>query len=163
MIREHIVSRMSIQGHPIHPMLIHFPVAALIGLIATDIAFVLSADVFWARAGFWLAGVGAFGGWLSGTVGLLDLIVVHQIRRLIIAWCHALMAVMLLCLASLNWFLRIGEPELLIEPWGLYLSVLSGLLIGFTSLMGGELVYYQAVGVSPDKMAERRENTRGNP
>lgn len=53
-----IVSRMSIRGHPIHPMLIHFPVAALLMLLATDVAWVLTGDFFWARAGLWLADVG---------------------------------------------------------------------------------------------------------
>lgn len=158
MAREQIISRMSIRGHPIHPMLIHFPVAALLLLIASDIAYVLTGDFFWARAGLWLAGVGVAGGWVSGSVGLLDLIIVEQIRRLIVAWCHAVLAVMLLSIATLNWFLRIGEPELLILPWGLYLSLLTGLLITVTSLLGGQLVYDHAVGVSPEKMAERRES-----
>lgn len=157
MAKEHIVSRMSILGHPIHPMLIHFPVAALLLLIATDIGYVLTGDFFWARAGVWLAGIGVAGGWVAGFVGLLDLIIVEQIRRLITAWCHALLAVMLLSIATLNWFLRVGEPALLIQPWGLYLSLLTGLLITMTSLLGGELIYDHAVGVSPEKMAERRQ------
>lgn len=96
-------------------------------------------------------------------MGLLDLITVSQIRRLVIAWCHALIAVMLLSLATLNWFLRVGDPEKLIEPWGLYLSMLTGLLITATSLLGGELVYEHAVGVSPEKMAKRRRKARSHP
>ncbi|MEP3164925.1 MAG: DUF2231 domain-containing protein, partial [Marinobacter sp.] len=111
---------------------------------------------FWARAGLWLSGIGMVGGWVSGSVGLLDLIIVSQIRRLVIAWCHALIAVMLLSLATLNWFVRMGGAEKLIEPWGLYLSLLTGLLITVASLLGGELVYEHAVGVSPEKMAKRR-------
>ncbi|MEX2474166.1 DUF2231 domain-containing protein [Marinobacter sp.] len=159
MAEEHIVSKVSILGHPIHPMLIHFPVAALLGLIATDVAYIFTGDFFWARAGLWLSGIGMAGGWLSGTAGLVDLITVSQIRRLVLAWCHALVAVTLLSLATLNWLLRVdGDPAIIIAPWGVYLSLLTGFLIGFTSLMGGELVYDQAVGVSPDKMAERREN-----
>ena len=142
-----IVSRMSIRGHPIHPMLIHFPVAALLGLIASDVAYMLSGDYFWARASLWLAGVGALGGWVSGTAGLIDLISVIQLRRLITAWCHAILAVMLLSLASLNWLLRVGDAEALLIPWGLYVSMLSGLLIAVTSYLGGQLVYDYAVGV----------------
>lgn len=106
-----IISKMSIHGHPIHPMVIHFPVAALLGLIGTDIAYLLSGDFFWARAGLWLAGVGVVGGWISGTIGLLDLIIVEQIRRLITAWCHAILAVMLLSVATLNWLSRLGSRK----------------------------------------------------
>lgn len=158
MAEEKIRSKMSIHGHPIHPMLIHFPVAALLGLIGADIAYLATGDFFWARLSLWLAGIGAMGGWVSGFIGMLDLIIVAQIRSLITAWCHAILAVMMLSLATFNWLLRVGEPDLAIMPWGLYLSLLTGLLISLTSLLGGVLVYDHAVGVSPEKMAERREN-----
>lgn len=151
---ESISSKMSIAGHPIHPMLIHFPVAALIGLIAADLAYVLTGDYFWARAGVWLVGVGVVGGWVSGSVGLLDLLLVDKIRRLITAWCHAILAVMLLSLATLNWMLRIGQADAAILPWGLYLSLASGVLIGLTSFFGGQLVYDHAVGVDYEEAPE---------
>ena len=151
---ESISSKMSIAGHPIHPMLIHFPVAALIGLIGTDLAYILTGDYFWARAGIWLVGVGVVGGWVSGTVGLLDLLLVEKIRRLITAWCHAILAVMLLSLATLNWLLRIGQPDAAILPWGLYLSLGSGALIALTSLFGGQLVYDHAIGVDFEEPPE---------
>lgn len=147
---EPIISKMTLGGHPIHPMLIHFPVAALMALMATDITYLLSGDYFWARASLWLAGVGALGGWVSGSVGLIDLILVPRIRRLITAWCHATLAVMLLSLASLNWLVRIDDAEALIWPWGIYLSVLTGVLIAITSNLGGKLVYERAVGVDID-------------
>lgn len=151
---ESISSKMSIGGHPIHPMLIHFPVAALIGLIGTDLAYVLTGDAFWARAGIWLVGVGVIGGWLSGTVGLLDLLLVKKIRRLVTAWCHAILAVMLLSLATLNWLLRIGQADAAILPWGLYLSLVCGALIALTSLFGGQLVYDHAIGVDYEEAPE---------
>ena len=153
MDHEPIMSRMSLPGHPIHPMLIHFPVAALLGLVATDVAYMLSNDFFWARAGMWLAGVGAAGGWISGLVGLIDLVTVSRIRRLITAWCHAVLAVMLLSLASLNWLLRYDDANALIFPWGLYVSLLTAALIAATSYLGGQLVYERAVGVDVEAAA----------
>lgn len=149
-MQEPIISKMTLGGHPIHPMLIHFPVAALIGLIATDVAYLFSGDYFWARASLWLAGVGALGGWVSGSVGLIDLIAVPRIRRLITAWCHATLAVMLLSLASLNWLFRFDNADALIWPWGFYLSLLTGVLIAVTGVLGGKLVYERAVGVDID-------------
>ena len=151
MVIEAINSRMAIRGHPIHPMLIHFPVAALLGLIATDLAYVFSGDYFWARASLWLAGIGALGGWVSGFAGLIDLLSVSQIRRLITAWCHAILAVMLLSLASLNWLFRLDTADVNIFPWGLYLSLLTGVLIASASYLGGRLVYEHAVGVEVEE------------
>ena len=155
MSMQPITSQIIIFGHPLHPGLIHFPVAALVGLIATDIAFLFSDDPFWARASLWLAGVGAIGGWVAGLAGLFDLLLVSQIRRLITAWCHAILAVMLLSLATLNWLLRVPEPAQFILPQGIYLSVLSGMLITVTGYLGGRLVYEYAVGVNLDDMLQQ--------
>lgn len=158
-----IASKLAIHGHPIHPMLIHFPVAALIGVIGTDLAYVLTQDYFWARASLWLVGIGTLGGWGSGVIGLLDLIIVQQIRRLITAWCHGILAVMMLSLATLNWLIRIDEPAGALFPWGIYLSLLSGVMISLTSFLGGKLVYDHAVGVSPEKVRERAERLGVDP
>jgi uncharacterized membrane protein len=52
-------STAQVAGHPLHPMLVPFPIAFLVGTLVADIAFASTADVFWATAGFWLL-VGAF-------------------------------------------------------------------------------------------------------
>lgn len=146
--KEAIDSRMSIAGHPIHPTLVHFPVAALLALSAADLAYLFTDDYFWARLGLWLAGVGALGGWLAGLVGVIDLLTVKAIRRLITAWNHALLAVIMLSLASFNWLLRIDDATALIFPWGIYVSLLTTLMIILTGIQGGQLVYEHAVGVN---------------
>ncbi|MEX1198537.1 MAG: DUF2231 domain-containing protein [Pseudohongiellaceae bacterium] len=154
-----INSRVAIFGHPLHPALIHFPVAALFSVLATDIAYIMTEDYFWARGSLWLAGIGAAGGVISGTAGLLDMLLVRRIRQLIIGWCHAVLAVMLLSLAALNWLLRFSTaPDAAILPWGVYLSGISVLLIAVTSFLGGQMVYEHAVGVDlhetePDRSA----------
>lgn len=150
-----IHSRAAILGHPLHPVLIHFPVAALIMVIGSDIAYLLTDDFFWARAGLWLTAIGAVGGWVSGLAGLVDLLTVRRIRVLVTAWCHALLAVMLLSLASLNWLLRYPDPAELIMPWGLYVSLLGGALIAVTGFLGGKLVYEYAIGVGIEEGTRR--------
>jgi len=148
---EPILSRAAIAGHPVHPMLIHFPVAALLALVGADAAYLYGGDPFWARAGLWLAGVGALGGWGASVAGLVDLLSVAQIRRLVTAWGHALMAVMMLSLATLNWRLRLGEdPGQYVMPWGLGMSLLTAAFISLASYLGGRLVYENAVGVHTD-------------
>ncbi|MUT72947.1 DUF2231 domain-containing protein [Stutzerimonas frequens] len=150
--RESINSNAAIGGHPLHPMMIHFPVAALIGLVPADLAFLWTLDEFWWRAGLWLSGVGAIGGWIASIAGIIDLVSVQQIRRKVTAWCHAILAVMMLSLASLNWLLRYqgldsGDGDAM---WGLYLSLLTAVLISLAAFLGGRLVYEHAVGVDLD-------------
>ncbi|WP_304639454.1 DUF2231 domain-containing protein [Pseudomonas sp.] len=157
MQKQIIPSKMAIFGHPIHPQLVHFPVALLLSVVLTDILYIWSEDFFWARAGIWLAGAGALGAWVAGIVGMLDLVLVPAIRRLITAWSHAILAVMLISVASLNWLSRIAAPDEAIWPWGMYLSVLSALLIASAAFLGGILVYDHGVGVTQDKLAPPRE------
>lgn len=161
MALEPIISRMSIMGHPIHPVLIHFPVAALLMLVGADLGYLYTGDFFWARGGLWLAGVGAAGGWISGLIGLIDLVSMPRIRQLITAWSHAIIAVMLLSLASFNWLLRLGQPDAVIWPWGLGASLLTAALIAAAGFLGGRLVYEYAVGVDTDE-AEERHSTMDN-
>ncbi|ENA29356.1 MULTISPECIES: DUF2231 domain-containing protein [Pseudomonas] len=143
---DNIESRAAVAGHPIHPMLIHFPVAALIALVGADFGFWWTGDEFWARAGLWLAGVGAAGGWVASIAGLIDITTVADIRRRITAWCHAILAVMMLSLASLNWMVRYqGGEELVL--WSFYLTGVTAVLISLASYLGGRLVYEHAVGV----------------
>lgn len=113
-----------------------------------------------ARASLWLTGIGALGGWVSGMAGIIDLTTVRSIRRLVTAWCHAILAVMLLSLASLNWLLRVGDAGAVIWPWGLFLSLLSAGLIAVTGFLGGKLVYEYAVGVDIDEAREKSLSPR---
>lgn len=141
-----IRSRASLAGHPLHPVMIHFPVAALMALVASDLAYWYTNDPFWVRSGLWLAGVGAFGGWIASIAGIIDLVSVSRIRRLITGWSHAIVAVVMLSLASFNWLLRFNEPSAIL-PWGLGISLVTGGLIALAGWLGGQLVYEHAVGV----------------
>jgi uncharacterized membrane protein len=145
-VTENIESRAAVAGHPIHPMLIHFPVAALIALVGADFGYWWTGDEFWARAGLWLAGVGAAGGWIASIAGLIDITTVADIRCRITAWCHAILAVMMLSLASLNWMVRYQGSEELVF-WSFYLTGVTAVLISLASYLGGRLVYEHAVGV----------------
>jgi uncharacterized membrane protein len=49
-MREHNPrSTASIVGHPIHPMLIPFPIACFVGTLLTDITYWRTADMLWAN------------------------------------------------------------------------------------------------------------------
>jgi uncharacterized membrane protein len=60
---------------------------------------------------------------------------------------------MLLSLATFNWLLRVDAPDIRILPWGVYISLLTALLIAITGIFGGILVYEYAVGVDTEETA----------
>lgn len=147
--RRSIKSRAAIAGHPLHPTMVHFPIACLMLVVGSDALYLYTADIFWARVSLWLAGIGALGGWVASIAGLTDLVTVKRIRELIIGWCHAILAVMMLSLASLNWLWRFLYPTDLL-PWGVGLTLMTAGLIVLAGIVGGMLVYDEAVGVEID-------------
>lgn len=135
-------------GHPIHPMLIPFPIALLIAAALSDIVFVIDGDDFWARASLWLVGSGVVTGALAAIVGLVDFLTIDRVRSLASGWIHFLGNVAVLLISLISWLLRIGDPVGFISPWGLVLSLVTVALLGVTGWTGGELSYRHQIGVT---------------
>ena len=53
-------STASIAGHPIHPMLVAFPIAFFVATLACDITFWRTGDAYWATTAQWVLGAGLF-------------------------------------------------------------------------------------------------------
>ena len=54
----HPRSTARIGDHPIHPMLIPFPIVCFILTFAADVAYSRTTDAFWATGSRWLLGIG---------------------------------------------------------------------------------------------------------
>src|SRR5688572_735477 len=65
-------STAQIGGHPIHPMLIPFPITCLVGAFVTDLLFLNSGDHGFAVASTWLIGFGIGTALLAAVFGLID-------------------------------------------------------------------------------------------
>lgn len=140
-------TRVAFFGHPAHAMLVPFPIAFLVSVLASDLAWWYWGDPFWARVSLWLAGAGALTGIFAGAVGTAELLAVRDIRRRAAAWSHFVVAVMLLSVGVANWGLRLSDMQAHIVPLGLYLSGLGVLLVGVAGWLGGTLVFEHQVGV----------------
>lgn len=140
-------TRVAFFGHPAHAMLVPFPIAFLMAVLASDITWWQTGDPFWARTSLWLAGAGALSGIGAGVVGMMELLVVRDIRRRAAAWSHFVVAVMLLAVGVANWGLRLGDAQAHIVPFGMYLSGLGTLLVSVAGWLGGTLVFEHRVGV----------------
>jgi len=80
--RSGIRSTARIGGHPIHPMLVPFPIAFLIGALLSDLAYAGTRNAFWATASAWLVGAGVVGGVLAALAGVTDFLGNERIRAL---------------------------------------------------------------------------------
>src|SRR5215831_11671512 len=82
-------STAQIAGHPIHPMLIPFPIAFFVATFLADIVFFNTANTGWVMATEWLLGAGLVMAALAALAGLTDVMGESRIRNLDIAWWHA--------------------------------------------------------------------------
>ncbi|MDF5730173.1 MAG: DUF2231 domain-containing protein [Rhizonema sp. PD38] len=142
-----VLSTVAVAGHPIHPILVQFPVAFLVGALLSDAVFWLNSDVFWARASFWLIVGGLVGGLAAALTGMLDFLRIQRVRKRTAGWAHLILNVSALVLTIVNLLLRLNNPVSSILPWGLILSVVVATLLGFSGWYGGELVYRHKVSV----------------
>ncbi|MFV3130899.1 DUF2231 domain-containing protein [Niveispirillum sp. KHB5.9] len=139
-------SRVAIAGHPIHAMLVTYPIALTFSTLGADALYWWTGDLFWPRAGLWAAGVGFIMGLLAGVVGMVELLIVPGIRIRAASWTHFILAVMLLALLGGNWGLRLGDPAGTVLPWGILLSMLAAGMTAMTGWHGGKLVFDYGVG-----------------
>jgi uncharacterized membrane protein len=92
-------STAQIAGHPIHPMLIPFPVAFLVATLVCDLIFWRTGNPGWASASLWLLGAALLMAALAAVAGLIDFFGDVRIRDLSAAWHHMLGNVVAVVLA----------------------------------------------------------------
>jgi uncharacterized membrane protein len=141
-------STAAIAKHPLHPMVVPFPIAFLTGALAADLAYWGTDDTFWARAAFWLIGAGVVTGVVAAILGAIDFWTIERARSHRAGWIHLIGNGAALLLSVINLLLRWGEPADGVFPWGILLSVIVGLILVVTGWYGGELSYKHKVGVA---------------
>jgi uncharacterized membrane protein len=141
-------STAEIAGHPVHPMLIPFPIACFVLAFVSDLAFWKTSDDFWASASLWLLGIGLITAALAAVVGLTDVLGDDRVRNLSDAWLHAGGNVIAVLIELYNWYSRYEHGNAAIVPTGAILSLVVVLILLFTGWKGWEMVYRHRVGVT---------------
>jgi uncharacterized membrane protein len=142
-----IHSQAAIARHPIHPMLVPFPIGFLVGMLVADLVFVRTQDIFWATGAYWLGVAGLITGGAAAIFGAIDFFSKPQIRRLSVAWVHLLGNLAVMAVTLINVLIRVNNRLDTIQPTGLALSVLVVVLMIITGWCGGEMVFRYRVGV----------------
>lgn len=148
MPQDHPRSTLRIAGHPIHPMLVPFPIVCFAAAFATDLAYWRTTGVMWQQFSVWLLTAGLIFGGLAVVAGLIDFIGSRRVRSLRAAWLHALGAVLVLGLSLVNVLVHSRDGYTAVVPQGLILSGLVVVILAFTGWMGGAMVYRHRVGVA---------------
>jgi nitrite reductase/ring-hydroxylating ferredoxin subunit/uncharacterized membrane protein len=141
-------SRASIKGHPLHPLLIAFPIAFLCGALAADaVGLAAGWPSVW-TTGAYLSLAGIVTGLIAGVPGLIDYFAVvppdsSAKKR---ATYHMAVNVGALALFALGWAFR--DATYLTPGYGTLALELAGVvLLTAGGWLGGTLVYRNQIGV----------------
>ncbi len=143
-------STATIAGHPIHPMLVPFPIACFVGTFITDIVYAYTAEMQWANMSAWLLTFGLIMSVFAAIAGLTDFLSERRIRALGHAWVHGIGNATAVILSIINLFIHSRDAYTSVVPTGIVLSGIVVLILLVTGWTGGELVYRHRVGVRPE-------------
>jgi len=147
-----------IAGHPLHPMIVPFPIAFFFSTLVTDLLYLNTGRAGFAAASMWLLGAGIAGALLAAVLGFTDFLGDRRVRALRQAWLHMIGNLALVVLEVANFVLRTGQVGGPTVTGALAaLSFVAVVLLLFNGWMGWELVYRRHVGVAEETVRTGRE------
>lgn len=144
----HPRSTAKIFGHPIHPMLVPFPIAFFIGAFVTDVIYAQTAYLMWQYFSIWMITAGLIMGGLAALMGFIDYFGDRRVREQRPATPHMLLNVLVMLLSLVNAFVHSRDGWTAVVPEGLVLSGVVVLLLAVSAWLGGSLSYRHGVGVA---------------
>ena len=154
-------------GHPVHPMLIVFPLGLLPVASIFDIIYLCTHNGHWADVSYWIIAAGIIGALIAAVFGFVDWLgIPERTRAKYIGLIHGGANFIVVLLFIVSWFMRRSDPS---APTLLPI-VLGWIGIGialFSGWLGGELVYRLNVAVdeganldAPNSLSRRPANER---
>jgi uncharacterized membrane protein len=154
-------SRAKLLGHPIHQMLIVFPLGLLSTAVIFDIIKLVTGEPRWTEVAYYLIRVGVIGGVIAAFFGWIDWAAIPRgTRAKRIGLLHGVGNVAVLALFVLSWLMRRDNPSAPTTEAVVAGIVGAGIAL-VTGWLGGELVDRLGVGVydgahldSPSSLSE---------
>lgn len=154
-------SRLKIMGHPVHPILVMFPLGLLVTSVIFDAADLLGGPALFGEVAYYNIAAGLIGGTLAAAAGVVDLVAIPAgTRAKRIGVFHALVNLGMLLLFLVILMVRMGA-ENRAAGGGLFVVELLALAAGgLGAWFGGELVDRLGVGVDPDAHLDATNSMR---
>ncbi len=156
-------SKAKLLGHPVHPMLIVFPLGLLATAVIFDIIALATGNGAWSGMADYLIAAGVIGGLAASVFGLIDWLAIPPgTRAKTIGLWHGAGNVVVVVLFAVSWLLRWGSPN---APGALALifSFVGVVLALVTGWLGGELVDRLGVGVDDGAHLDAPSSLSGRP
>lgn len=157
-------SRVKLLGHPIHPMLIVFPLGLLTAAVIFDAIYLWRTSPTFATLAYWNIGAGVVGGLLAAVFGLIDWLAIPAgTRAKRIGLLHGATNVLVVVTFALTWWMR-GDLLDNAPTTGLFLLEVGALVLATVAgWLGGELVDRLGVGVDDGAHLDAPSSLSGRP
>jgi uncharacterized membrane protein/nitrite reductase/ring-hydroxylating ferredoxin subunit len=135
-------------GEPIHPILVHFPIAFLTGAFLFDLLGVLLDRPRWWEVGGYLGGLGVLTALLAAVPGFIDYLFTvppNSSGKKTATW-HLVLNLAVVALFGAAWFLR-GDAGVQPDLALLALEGVGFLLLLVSGWLGSRLIYHLQIGV----------------
>src|SRR3954452_25561272 len=142
-------SKVKALGHPVHQMLIVFPLGLLATAVVFDILGLITDNTGFATAAAYMSAAGVIGGLVAAVFGLMDWLAIPKgTRGHRVGMWHGGGNVVVTLLFALSWLVRANADAWDPNALALVLSFVGFAIAGVTGWLGGELVDRLGVGVS---------------
>ncbi|MGC4804756.1 DUF2231 domain-containing protein [Micromonospora sp. DT233] len=155
-------SRLKVLGHPVHPMLITFPVGLLITAVIFDVVDTVGGPRFLGEVAYWNITVGLIGGLLAAAAGAFDLLAIPtgtRAKRVGLSHAAANLAVILLFAAV--WAVRLNADSRAAGGALVAIELVALAILLGSAWLGGELVDRLGVGVDREANLDAPSSLRG--
>ena len=146
-------SKASLAGHPIHPMLIPFPLALWTTSFVVDLLFYFLRHPTLLVISKFMIAAGCLGAVAAAIPGIIDWLAIKDGEVKKVANWHARLNIAALVVFAISFFLRLGSysefvGRKLTIPF--LLSLVGMILICISGWLGGELVFRYGIGHARD-------------
>ena len=144
-------SRLKLLGHPVHPMLVIFPLGLFVTAVIFDFADMVGGPALLGEVAYWNIVAGLIGGLLAAPAGLVDFLgIPNGTRAKRVGLMHAAVNAGVMVLFAVAWFVRMGTDGHVTSGWLFLVELIALAGGGVGAWLGGELVDRLGVGVDPD-------------
>lgn len=144
----------TIAGHPIHPMLVTFPIGCYTAAVVCDVISIWAGTAFWAAMSTWLIGFGIAGSLIAAFFGIVDYLSAPMSveAKSVAAW-HMTFAISVVLVFGVAFAIRSGAHA---TPAGYVLTVAGIVLLAIAGTLGGSLAHRHLVGSAEADVRQKR-------
>lgn len=146
----------TVAGHPIHPMLVTFPIGCFVAAVVCDVISIWAGPVFWAAMSTWLLLFGIIGALLAAFFGFVDYLSAPMsvAAKSLAAW-HMTLIVAVIIIFGVACAVRFLDHT---SVAGYALTGLGIVILAVAGSLGGSVAHRHLVGSSEADVDEERES-----